>query len=163
MMVQSTPLKNIGKPRVLRIDVDIEGGKRPQVYKALQDTFGYNKVSKVLTIRTEKSKSAILTACRGLKVDPDEAAYLASFIKADRGTARTLKQTFYGDEENDIPPDKIFQGLMTKNYPEVWKVAQKIENLCCGMGSHAGGVIFYDEPITKTSSDIPLIVISLIF
>lgn len=136
----------------LDIDTDIEGGKRPQVYKALQDAYGADRVSKVLTIRTEKSKSAILTACRGLKVDPDEAAYLASFIKADRGITRSLAQTFYGDEENDILPDKTFQNLMSTKYADVWKVAQKIENLCCGIGSHAGGVIFYDEPITETTA-----------
>lgn len=94
----------------------------------------------------------IVHNCRGLKVDPDEAAYLASFIKADRGMTRTLKQTFYGDEENDIPPDRTFQNLMTEKYSEVWKVAQKIENLCCGTGSHAGGVIFYDEDITNSSA-----------
>lgn len=136
----------------LDIDTDIEGGKRPQVYKALQDEYGIDRVSKVLTIRTEKSKSAILTACRGLGVSPEEASYLSSFIKADRGIARTLKQTFYGDEENDIPADTKFQELMTEKYPKVWQVAQKIEGLCCGVGSHAGGVIFYDEPITKTTA-----------
>lgn len=152
MMVQSTPLINIGKPRVARVDIDIEGGKRPQVYKALQDAYGEDRVSKVLTIRTEKAKSAILTSCRGLGIDPDEAAYLASFIKSDRGIQRTLAQTFYGDEENEIAPDLTFQKLMTEKYPEVWKVAQKIEGLCCGVGSHAGGVIFFDEPITKTTA-----------
>lgn len=137
---------------VLDVDLDIEGGKRPQVYSALQETYGADRVSKVLTIRTEKSKSALLTACRGLNVDPDEAAYLASFIKADRGTARTLAQTFYGDVEEDIPADKKFQELMTQKYPKVWEVAQYIEGLCCGVGSHAGGVIFYDEPITKSTA-----------
>lgn len=89
-----------------------------------------------MTIRTEKSKSALLTSCRGLGVDPDEAAYLTSFIKSDRGILRTLKQTFYGDIENDIPPDKKFQELMTDKYPQVWEVAQKIEGLCCGVGRH---------------------------
>lgn len=137
---------------VLDVDLDIEGGKRPQVYSALQETYGTDRVSKVLTIRTEKSKSALLTACRGLNVDPDEAAYLASFIKADRGTTRTLAQTFYGDVEEDIPADKKFQELMTQKYPKVWEVAQYIEGLCCGVGSHAGGVIFYDEPITKSTA-----------
>lgn len=154
---EKTPLRawrflNPERVSPLDIDTDIESGKRPQVYQALQETYGYDRVSKVLTLRTEKSKSAILTACRGLGVDPDEAAYLSSFIKADRGITRSLKQTFYGDEENDIPPDRTFQELMTNKYPQVWKVAQRIENLCCGIGSHAGGVIFYDEPITKTTA-----------
>ena len=152
MMVQSIPLINIGKPRVSKVDLDIEGGKRPQVYRALQDTYGHDRVSKVLTIKTEATKSAILTAARGLKLDPNEGSYLASFIKADRGQQRTLEQTYYGDEENDIKPDSKFRELMNGKYNDVWRVASSIAGLCCGMGSHAGGVIFYDEPITHTTA-----------
>ena len=136
----------------LDVDLDIEGGKRPQVYKALQDTYGKDRVSKVLTIRTEKSKSAILTASRGLGLDPDEGQYLASFIKSDRGQQRTLEQTYYGDEENDIAPDLKFRELMDGKYNKVWQVAKFIGGLCCGAGSHAGGVIFYDEPITNLTA-----------
>ena len=136
----------------LDIDCDIEGGKRPQVYRALQEAYGEDRVSKVLTIRTEKPKSAILTACRGLKIDPDEANYLASFIKSERGIDFTLEQTYYGDEENGLKPDMKFKELMDGKYNNVWKVAQKISGLCCGCGSHAGGVIFYDSPITETTA-----------
>lgn len=143
---------NPERASVLDIDIDIEGGKRPQVYKALQDVYGHDRVSKVLTIRTEKSKSAILTACRGLGLDPDEAAYLASFIKSDRGQQRTLEQTYYGDEENGFEPDRKFQELMDGKYKDVWEVARFISGLCCGVGSHAGGVIFYDAPITDSTA-----------
>jgi DNA polymerase-3 subunit alpha len=138
----------------LDVDIDIEGAKRSQVYKALQDTYGHNRVSKVLTIRTEKSKSAILTAARGLGLDPEEGTYLASFIKSDRGQARTLEQTYYGDEENGIAPDLKFRELMDGKYKELWEVAKFIGGLCCGMGSHAGGVIFFDEDITKTTAQM---------
>ena len=41
---------------------------------------------------------------------------------------------------------------MTDNYPELWEVAQKIENLVCGSGLHAGGVIFVDEPFTESTA-----------
>lgn len=136
----------------LDVDLDIEGGKRDQVYKALQNAYGSDRVSKVLTIRTEKSKSALITAARGLGLTPEQGSYLSSFIKADRGQARTLAQTYYGDIENDIPPDKKFRELMDGEYKEVWEVAKFIEGLCCGIGSHAGGVIFYDEPITNTTA-----------
>lgn len=143
---------NPERASVLDIDVDIEGGKRAQVYQALQDVYGHDRVSKVLTIRTEKSKSAILTAARGIGLDPDEAAYLASFIKSDRGQQRTLEQTYYGDEENDFAPDLKFRELMDGKYAKVWEVAKFISGLCCGVGSHAGGVIFYDEPITNSTA-----------
>ena len=56
-------------------------------------------------------KSALLTAVRGLGLTPEEGSYLSSFIVADRGQARTLSQTYYGDKENDIAPNKQF-----KNY-----------------------------------------------
>lgn len=154
---EKAPLKswrflNPERASVLDVDIDIEGGKRPQVYRALQNAYGADRVSKVLTVRTEKSKSAILTACRGLGIPPEEAAYLASFIKSDRGQQRTLEQTYYGDPENDIKPDYKFQELMDNKYNNVWQVARYISGLCSGVGSHAGGVIFYDAPITDSTA-----------
>ena len=137
---------------VLDVDVDIEGGRRSQVLNHLRKTYGEDRVSNVATFGTEKSKSAILTACRGLGIDVDIAQYLASYIQSDRGIMRTLSQTFYGDEENDFPANKQFVYEMTENYPEVWEVAQKIEGLVCRLGEHAGGVIFVDEPFTKSTA-----------
>jgi len=156
---------NPERASVLDIDIDIQGNKRQSVLKALgekynasrkssDDTEDWNdiRISKVQTLKTEASKSAILTACRGLGIDIDEASYLASFIKAERGIARTLSQTFYGDEENGIEPDRTFVKLMTEDYPKVWEVAQRIEGLVNGVGSHAGGVILVEEPFSEYSA-----------
>ena len=134
MMVQSTPLINIGKPRVVRIDTDIEGGRRADVLNTFRKVYGQDRVANVATFRTEKSKSAILTAARGLGIDVDIAQYIASLIPADRGQLRTLDQCMNGDEENDWPPIKQFVFEMTENYPELWEVAHKIEGLVCGTG-----------------------------
>lgn len=136
----------------LDIDIDIEGSKRDKVYGAFQKHYGADRVSKVLTLRTEKSKSAVLTAARGLGIDVDIAQYLSSMITADRGLLRTLKQTAYGDEDNNISANNQFRIEMEENYPELWEVAQRIEGLICGVGSHAGGVIFVDEPFYKTTA-----------
>lgn len=114
--------------------------------------YGADRVAGVATFGTEKSKSAIQTACRGLGIDVDIAQYLASMIVSDRGQLRTLKQTFYGDEEKGFLPNKQFVYEMTENYPEVWEIAQKIEGLVCRLGSHAGGVIFKDEDFTESVS-----------
>lgn len=137
---------------VLDVDVDIEGGRRKQVLDHLRKVYGDDRVANVATFGTEKSKSAILTACRGLGIDVDIAQYLASMIVADRGMLRTLDQTFYGDEENDWAPNKQFVYEMTENYPEVWQVAKKIEGLVCRLGEHAGGVIFVDEDFENSTA-----------
>ena len=143
---------NPDRVSVLDVDVDIEGGRRKQVLDHLRHVYGQDRVANVATFGTEKSKSAILTACRGLGIDVDIAQYLSSMIVSDRGQLRSLKQTFYGDEEAGFTPNKQFIFEMTENYPEVWAVAQKIEGLVCRLGEHAGGVIFVDEPFTESTA-----------
>ena len=143
---------NPDRVSVLDVDIDIEGSKRSQVLTHLRKVYGEDRVCNVATFGTEKAKSAIQTACRGLGIDVDVAQYLSSMVAADRGMQRSLAQTFYGDEENDMPPNKQFIKEMTENYPEVWEVAQKIEGLVCRLGEHAGGVIFVDEPFTNSTA-----------
>ena len=142
---------NPDRVSVLDVDIDIEGGRRKRVLNHLRRVYGDDRVANVATFGTEKSKSAILTAARGLGIDVDIAQYLASLVPADRGIQRTLDQCFYGDPESDYPPIKQFVFEMTENYPELWEVARKIEGLVCRLGEHAGGVIFVDEPFTKST------------
>ena len=137
---------------VLDVDFDIEGGRRAQVLSKFREFYGNDSVANVATFRTEKSKSAVLTAARGLGIDVDIAQYIASLIPADRGMLRTLDQCMYGDEENDWAPIKQFVFEMTENYPELWNVAHSVEGLICGSGIHAGGVIFVDEPFTNSTA-----------
>lgn len=137
---------------VLDVDFDIEGGRRAQVLSKFREFYGDDRVANVATFRTEKSKSAVLTAARGLGIDVDIAQYIASLIPADRGQLRTLDQCMYGDEENEWAPIKQFVFEMTENYPELWNVAHSIEGLICGSGIHAGGVIFVDEPFTESTA-----------
>lgn len=99
----------------------------------LRKVYGANRVSNVATFKTEKSKSAIQTACRGLGIDVDEAAYLSNLIQAERGQVYTLAQTYYGDEENGIAPNQTFINEVNK-HPGLWEVAQRIEGLICGVG-----------------------------
>ena len=142
---------NPARVSVLDIDVDIEGVRRAQVLDHLRKVYGQNRVSNVATFKTEKSKSAIQTAARGLGIDVDEASYISNLIPAERGAVYTLKQTYYGDEENGIAPTQSFVNEVNR-YPELWKVAQKIEGLICGQGIHAGGVVFTDEDFTESSA-----------
>lgn len=135
----------------LDIDIDTEGALKDIIISNLQAKYGgCRHVTKVQTKLTAKAKNAIQIACRGLGYTPEEATFLGSFIKAERGIQFTLKQTFYGDEENNLAPDKEFCRLMTDTYPDVWEVAQKIEGLVTGVGSHAGGVILCAEDIVDS-------------
>ena len=159
-MVENVPLfywrfLNPERASILDIDSDVQSNRRNKVIEALQRRYGEDRVIRVGTERTEGSKSAVLTAARGLGIDNDTAQYIASLIESDRGIQRSLKETYYGDVEKEFQPNKTFQEEMNK-YPELWKVSQKIEGLQCGLGCHAGGVIIVDEDITNTNSIVKL-------
>lgn len=143
---------NPNRVSVLDVDFDIEGGRRSIVLNKFREVYGNDRVSNVATFGTEKSKSAILTAARGLGIDVDVASYISSLIPSDRGLTRTLDQCMYGDKESGFEPIKQFVIEMTENYPELWEVAHKIEGLVNRLGQHAGGVIFVDEPFTNSTA-----------
>lgn len=142
---------NPARVSVLDVDFDIEGGRREQVLDKFREVYGSDRVANVATFGTEKSRSAIQTAARGLGIDVDESQYITSLIPSDRGITRTLKQCYYGDEDNDMKPIPAFVRAMDEN-PELWQVAQKIEGIVCRVGIHAGGVIFVDEPFTESTA-----------
>lgn len=135
----------------LDIDIDVIGSMRDTIIKNLQEKYGgYRHVTKVQTILKAKAKNALQIACRGLGYPPETGIFLGSFIKAERGLQFSLKQTYYGDENEGLSPDKEFVNLMNDQYPDIWEVAQRIEGLCVGVGQHAGGVILSDKDIVKS-------------
>lgn len=139
---------NPDRASVLDIDIDISSNKRGQCIKALQEVYGVDRVTRVATYKTEKSKSAILTAARALNIPVDVGRYISSLIESERGIMRTLQQSYYGDEAEGLAPNKAFVAEMDKR-PNLWKVAQRIEDLVCGNGSHAGGVVITEKPIEE--------------
>lgn len=138
---------------VLDIDLDCDGNKRDDIVKYLQNKYGgFRRVFKVQTLLTVKAKNAILIAARGLGVTPEEAQFLSSFIGQERGIQHSLKQTFYGDDKDGIPPNAEFANLMSTKYSRLWEVAQRIEGLVVGVGQHAGGVVLSpDDVINHTA------------
>ena len=98
------------KPSLPDVDLDTPGYKKEAVFKvckSLMEDIGGTLV-RVGTVKSETTKSAIQTACRGMGVDSDTAMYLSSLIPVDRGAVRSLKDTVYGNEEHGIPPHKDF-------------------------------------------------------
>lgn len=135
---------------VLDIDLDCDGNKRDDIVKYLQNKYGgFRRVFKVQTLLTVKAKNAILIAARGLGVTSEEAQFLSSFIGQERGIQHSLKQTFYGDDKDGIPPNAEFANLMSTKYSKLWEVAQRIEGLVVGVGQHAGGVVLSPDDVVN--------------
>lgn len=142
---------NPDRVSVLDVDVDIESARRGKVLARLREVYGQDRVAGVITFGTEQAKVALIDAARGLGLPPEDGLYFSSLIPKDRGKVRTLHQCYYGDEKEDMKPVPLFVQEMDKN-PLLWKTAQKIAGLVSRIGSHAGGVIFVDEPFVESTS-----------
>lgn len=142
---------NPNRVSVLDIDVDISGLNRAQVLEHIRKVYGQDHVANVLTLRRETAKSAILAAGRSLGIDNDVTQYISSLIPMERGMLWSLHDCMYGNGD-DRAPVAAFVKAMTEDYPEIWEIVQKTENLIVGMGEHAGGVIFVDEPFENSTA-----------
>ena len=146
------------------IDIDICPSKRPLILQKIKEERGANFIeeidedgrknlgcSLIATFGTESTKSAILTACRGYRseeypdgIDVDTAQYLSSLIPSERGFVWSLKEVVYGDAEKGRQPVTTFINEVS-SYPGLLDIMMGIEGLISRRGSHASGVIMFDE------------------
>lgn len=146
------------------IDLDLCPSKRPLILNKIKEERGQNfnedidddtrqncGCTLIATFGTETAKSAIQTACRGYRteeypdgIDVDTAQYLSSLVPEERGFTWTLKEVIYGDKEKGRKPVTTFINEV-KSYPGLLEIMMGIEGLISKRGSHASGVILFDE------------------
>ena len=146
------------------IDIDLCPSKRPMIIQKIKEERGKNfkenidELSRknlgctlIATFGTETTKSTILTACRGYRseeypdgIDNDIAQYMSSLVPSERGFLWSLKEVINGDEEKGRAPVTAFINEVNQ-YPGLLNIMMGIEGLISRRGSHASGVIMFDE------------------
>lgn len=130
------------------IDIDSEGCRRNTILQVLDNQMikqGGRSLN-VATFGTLGSRSAILTAARGLGIDVDIAQYLSTMIPQERGFLWPLKDCLEGNPDKDRQPIAQLVNEF-KKYPELLEVSLGIEGLVCQTGIHASGVCLYNTDI----------------
>ena len=138
--------------------------KRPLILEKIKEERGQNFNSDVndiarenlgctliATFGTEGTKSAIQTACRGYRsdeypngIDVDQSQYISSLVPSERGFLWSLKELVYGDADKGRSPILAFIREV-EQYPGLLDIMFGIEGLIKQRGSHASGVILFDE------------------
>jgi len=146
------------------IDLDLCPSKRPLIIQKIKEERGKNfkedidDISRknlgctlVATFGTETTKSTIQTACRGYRseeypngIDNDIAQYLSSLVPSERGFLWSLDEVINGNKEKGREPVQMFI-YEVNQYPGLLEIMQGIEGLISRRGSHASGVIMFDE------------------
>ena len=151
------------------IDIDICPSKRPLILQKIREERSqWLKGSDwakenlgctlIATYGTEAAKSAILTACRGYRtddypegIDVDDARFLSSLIPEERGFTWSVKETYYGNKDKDRRPIALFKTAIDQ-YPGLLNIILEIEGLINHRGSHASGVILFDnDPFERSA------------
>lgn len=139
------------RPELPDIDTDTEASKRPLIFSMMKDYYGKPNVLNTLTLRTEGSKSTVLTCCRGLGIDNDVAQAMSDLIPFERGTNWSLHDCIYGNEETDRAPVTEFINEINK-YEGLQEVLFMIEGLISGRGIHASAAYVFENGYIKQNS-----------
>ena len=131
------------KKELADIDVDSEAMKRNSILQALKDFFGEQSVINICTFGTETTKSAILTAVRGMKINADVGLYLASMVPVERGFLWPIRDCLYGNEEKNRKPVGNLVKELSK-YEGLTDIILRIEGLVNKRSIHASGVYIFN-------------------
>ena len=138
------------------VDLDSSARNRPKIIQRLKEVFGEDNILNICTFKTETSKSALKTACRGLGLSNDEASYLSSLVPVERGKQWSLKDCFYGNKEKDRKPVgelvKEIKIQSEANDVDLEQCALMIEGLISGLSLHASGIYIFKDGYLKQNS-----------
>lgn len=136
------------KTTVLSVDIDTQRNRRKQIIEAVKRRKGERHTLNCCTFKTEGSKSAIITAARGLGIDNDVAQYIANLIPITRGFTWSIHDCLYGNEEEERKPVTEFVNEV-KKIPDLLETALNIEGLISGRSIHASAVYLFNEDFTE--------------
>ncbi|MFG3283508.1 DNA polymerase III subunit alpha [Streptomyces sp. NPDC048111] len=142
------------RPVLPDIDIDVESARRLDVYRAIIDRFGTERVAAVAMPETYRVRHAIRDVGAALSMDPaviDKIAKSFPHIRA-RDARTALKE---------LPELRSLAGEMDK-YGKLWELVEALDALPRGIAMHPCGVLLSDAsllrrtPVVPTSGEIPL-------
>ncbi len=121
------------------IDVDFADDRRGEVIKYVQDRYGVDNVSQIITFGTMAARGSIRDTARALGMGYEDGDRVAKLIPTGSGLQEALDEVkelkqIYNDEEN---------------IRKLINMAKKLEGVARHAGTHACGVVISKEHLTE--------------
>ena len=134
------------------IDVDFDSSLRDRMFEYAVSEYGYHNCALVSTLHMRKAKGALRDSARVLGID----------YEIGDAAAKLIPTVVYGDDGEKTTDLGIADSLaivpdlqkMQEEYPELFDLAMKLEDLPSGSGIHAAGIII--SPV-ELDDKLPLI------
>lgn len=128
------------------IDIDLEPARKNEVYDYIISKYGRERCCYVSTFNMRKARNAVKTACRLLKIPPDEANGISSLVP----------YVFYdeaGEKKTNISVKEAYDTFSAfasacDEHQELLELAMKLEGYPASMGVHPAGIIISPMDIT---------------
>lgn len=119
----------------------------------MKDYYGQENSLATLTFKTLTSKSAVITACRGLGISDDEAHYLADLIPVERGALWSIEDCLHGDSDRGRKAVGAFKNAL-KEHDDVHleKTILDLEHLITGRSIHASAQYVFSNGYLSQNS-----------
>ncbi|MFF8017560.1 DNA polymerase III subunit alpha [Streptomyces sp. NPDC007929] len=139
----------LSKERVVLpdIDIDVESARRLEVYRAIIDRFGTERVATVAMPETYRVRHAIRDVGAALSMDPAEIDRIAkSFPHIRARDARAALE--------ELPELRALAGEKEK-YGRLWELVEALDALPRGVAMHPCGVLLSDASLLARTPVMP--------
>ncbi|MFJ5553539.1 DNA polymerase III subunit alpha [Streptomyces sp. NPDC093225] len=133
------------RPVLPDIDVDVESARRLEVYRAIIDRFGAERVATVAMPETYRVRHAIRDVGAALSMDPAETDRLAKAFPHIRARdARAALQ--------ELPELRDVKG---ESHGRLWELVEALDALPRGVAMHPCGVLLSDATLLARTPVVP--------
>ncbi|MEU8622362.1 DNA polymerase III subunit alpha [Streptomyces sp. NPDC048623] len=138
------------------IDIDVESARRLEVYRAILDRFGAERVAAVAMPETYRVRHAVRDVGAALSMDPAEIDRIAKAFPHIR--ARDARAAL-----DELPELRGLKGELerTAGHERFWELVEALDALPRGIAMHPCGVLLSDAsllartPVVPTAGEIP--------
>lgn len=123
------------------VDIDINPQSRPMIMKYLEDK--YHNICHVGAYTTMAARGVIKDVGRALGISFDVTNEITKHVPQEQGQVWSIERCL-----KEIPEMQKY----AEEYPELFKVAQQLEDIPRSASVHAAGVVISDEPLTNFMS-----------
>lgn len=128
------------------LDTDAESSQRENIINNVKERFGEHNVINIGTFTTEGTRSAVLTATRGVGMNISESNNLLDMIPNEKGINWPLHDVFFGSDSRQ-PVEGFIEEV--QKYPYLKETMLAIEGIVSGRSQHASGVVVMNDGYTK--------------
>ncbi|MDF6021996.1 DNA polymerase III subunit alpha [Streptomyces sp. JH34] len=129
------------------IDIDVESARRLEVYRAIIDRFGTERVAAVSMPETYRVRHAIRDVGAALSMDPAETDRLAKAFPHIR--ARDARAAM-----EELPELRAVAGRKER-YGRLWDLVESLDALPRGIAMHPCGVLLSDDSLLRRTPVMP--------